>query len=60
MSDFATFEIGDLVRVVTGPVIFFRGIVKDVNEARFCLKVAVSIFGRVATVDLKFSDVEIV
>ena len=51
---------GDLVRVVTGPFASFRGVVEDVNEARSRPKVAVSIFGSVATVDLKFTDVEIV
>jgi transcription termination/antitermination protein NusG len=51
---------GDLVRVMTGPFASFRGVVEEVNKARCCLKVAVSIFGRATPVELQFSDVEIV
>jgi transcription termination/antitermination protein NusG len=59
MSDLTVLE-GDMVRVVTGPFASFIGVVEDVDDAHSCLKVAVTIYGRVTKVDLLFSDVQVV
>jgi len=51
------FEMDDAVRVCDGPFTSFRGVVKDVDEARSCLSVAVTIYGRVVAADLEFGQV---
>jgi transcriptional antiterminator NusG len=58
VSDFAVFEEGDLVRVVTGPFTSFSGVVEEVDEAHSRLMVALSVFGRVTRVELEFGRVE--
>ena len=58
VSDFAVFEEGDLVRVVTGPFTSFSGVVEEVDEARSRLMVALSVFGRLTRVELEFGQVE--
>jgi transcription termination/antitermination protein NusG len=58
VSDFAVFEEGDLVRVVTGPFTSFNGVVEEVDEAHSRLVAALSVFGRVTRVELEFGQVE--
>lgn len=52
------FRVGENVRVVDGPFTNFVGVVDNVNEERFKLRVMVSIFGRSTPVELEFLQVE--
>ena len=54
----ATFRLGDVVRIKSGPFAAFTGRIDGINQARRLLEVTVDIFGRVTPVKLKFSDVE--
>jgi transcription antitermination factor NusG len=58
VSDFAMFEEGDLVRVMTGPFESFRGVIEEVDETLSRLTVAVLVFGRATRVELEFGQVE--
>jgi len=58
VSDFAVFEEGDPVHVVTGPFASFIGVVEEVDEDHSRLMVAVSVFGRATRVELEFGQVE--
>lgn len=53
-----TFERGDEVRVVEGPLAPVVGKVEEVNTARGRVRVTVTIFGRPTSVELDFSQVE--
>ncbi|MEA4883240.1 MAG: transcription termination/antitermination protein NusG [Clostridia bacterium] len=52
------FEVGETVRVMSGPFQNFSGAVQEVNQERGKLRVAVSMFGRETPVELDFSQVE--
>lgn len=53
------FHVGEPVKVIDGPFNNFSGVVQDVNEEKFKLRVMVSIFGRKTPVELDFNQVEI-
>lgn len=53
-----SFERGEDVRVVDGPLAPVIGKVEEVNAARGRLRVTVTIFGRPTSVELDFSQVE--
>jgi transcriptional antiterminator NusG len=52
------FEVGEMVRIKEPPFTDFNGNVEEVNYEKNKLRVAVSIFGRSAPVELDFSQVE--
>jgi transcriptional antiterminator NusG len=50
-------DVGDQVRVVTGPFADFNGLISEIDIDRSKLKVLVNIFGRETPVELEFGDV---
>jgi transcriptional antiterminator NusG len=52
------FAMDDAVRVCDGPFTSFRGVVKDVDDERSRLSVAVTIYGRVVAAELDFGQVQ--
>lgn len=53
------FQIGEAVKVTSGPFNNFSGFVQEINEEKMKVKVMVSIFGRKTPIELDFSQVEI-
>lgn len=51
------YELGETVRVKTGPFADFSGQIEDINADQLKLKVLVNIFGRETPVELDFSQV---
>ena len=51
------FEVGEQVRVTTGPFADFNGVISDIDVARSKLTVLVNIFGRETPVELEFGQV---
>jgi len=54
----AAFTLGEMVKVVSGPLSDFDGEIVEVNEDAQRLKVSVSIFERQVPVDLEFEQVK--
>jgi transcriptional antiterminator NusG len=54
----AEFNVGEVVRVISGPLSDFSGEVSEVNADQQKLKVMVSIFGRETPVELGFEQVK--
>lgn len=53
-----TFEINDMVKIMTGPFTDFTGIIQEIDEEKSKLKVLVDIFGRNTSVELSFEQVK--
>jgi transcriptional antiterminator NusG len=51
------FEVGEQVRVVTGPFAEFNGVISEIDVDRSKVKVLVNIFGRETPVELEFGQV---
>ncbi len=51
------FEVGEQVRVTTGPFADFTGVISEINVDQSKLKVLVNIFGRETPVELEFGQV---
>ncbi|MDQ4071838.1 MAG: transcription termination/antitermination protein NusG [Actinomycetota bacterium] len=54
----AQFQIGESVKVVSGPLSDFSGEISEINEDAARLKVLVSIFGRETPVEVGFDQVK--
>ena len=52
------FEVGEQVRISDGPFASFNGVVAEIDDARSCLKIAISIFGQPKPVEIEFGQVE--
>ena len=52
------FEVGQVVRVISGPFKNFEGTVEEINQEKGTVKVLVSMFGRETPVELGFHQVE--
>ncbi|MHB0914603.1 MAG: transcription termination/antitermination protein NusG [Thermoleophilia bacterium] len=54
----AQFTVGETVRVMSGPLSDFNGVINEINEDQGKLKVLVNIFGRETPVELTFAQVK--
>ncbi len=52
------FEVGDNVKVISGPLENFIGVVEEINLEKKKIRVLVSMFGRETPVELEFGQVE--
>ncbi len=51
-------EVGDSVRIISGPFKGFTGVVEEVNEDRQTIKTKVDMFGRATPVELEFDQID--
>ena len=51
-------EVGDTVKIVSGPLESFVGVVEEINMEKAKVKVLVSMFGRETPVELEFAQIQ--
>lgn len=52
------YEIGDTVKVISGPLENFTGVVEEINVEKERVKVSVSMFGREISAELEYSQIQ--
>ena len=52
------YEVGDTVKIISGPLESFVGIVQEISMEKEKVRVLVSMFGRETPVELEFSQVQ--
>ena len=52
------FEMGEEIKVISGPFRGYAGPISEINDVRGKLKALISIFGRETPVELEFDQVE--
>ncbi|MBO5143161.1 MAG: transcription termination/antitermination protein NusG [Clostridia bacterium] len=52
------YEVGDTVKVVSGPLESFVGVVEEINLEKSKVRVLVSMFGRETPVELEFAQIQ--
>jgi len=57
-TEYLDFEVGDSVRIMSGPFEDSAGIIKEVNQARKAVIVTLGIFGRETPVELDYIQIE--
>lgn len=53
-----SYEVGETVKITDGPFLNFNGVIEEIDQEKGKLRVAVSIFGRSAPVELEFWQLE--
>lgn len=54
------YKIGDSIRITSGPLENFIGVVDDINMEKKKVRVSVSMFGRETPVELEFEQIQII
>ncbi|HBQ65009.1 MAG TPA: transcription termination/antitermination protein NusG [Clostridiales bacterium] len=54
------YKVGDSVRITSGPLENFIGVVDDINTEKKKVRVSVSMFGRETPVELEFEQIQII
>ena len=52
------YDVNDTVRITSGALVDFIGVVQEINKEKHKVKVLVSMFGRETPVELDFSQVQ--